>query len=67
MLLSRYVTSVNPHVRQAAAVWLLAVISECSRYDEVQAHIMNVQDAFISLLSDQDGQSCTHCPRLCTV
>jgi len=56
LLLSRCVTSANPHVRQAACVWLLAVVSKCSRYSEVQACIMSIQDAFISLLSETDGR-----------
>ena len=49
-------TSANPHVRQAACVWLLAVVSKCSRYSQVQTCIMSIQDAFISLLSETDGR-----------
>jgi len=55
LLLSRYVRNVNPHIRQAACVWLLAVVSKCSHYSEVQSRIMDLQDAFISLLSESDG------------
>jgi len=60
LLLSRCVTSVNPHVRQAACVWLLAVVIKCSRFSEVQSSIMSIQDAFIALLSETDGKRSTH-------
>ena len=55
-LLSRYVTSVNRHVRQAACVWLWTVVNKCSQYSEIQSNIMFIQDAFISLLSEDDGK-----------
>jgi len=54
LLLGRCVRNASPYVRQAACVWLLAVVSKCSRYSEVQSHIMHIQDAFISLLSESD-------------
>lgn len=44
-------------MRQAACVWLLAVVSKCSRYHDVQTRIMDLQDAFILLLSESDGMS----------
>jgi len=55
LLLGRYVQDVSPHVRQAACVWLLAITSKCSRYSELQTNVMHIQDAFISLLSEADG------------
>lgn len=55
LLLESYVSSVNPHIRQAACVWLLALVTRCGDEPDVQSRIMNIQDAFISMLSDGDG------------
>ena len=63
LLLGRCVTSANPHVRQAACVWLLAVVSKCSCYAELQSSIMSTQDAFVSLLSETDGRRWYLCVR----
>jgi proteasome component ECM29 len=60
LLLDRYVGSANPHIRQAACVWLLALVTKCGDLPDVQSRIMHIQDAFISMLSDGDGTIKTH-------
>lgn len=49
-------TSDNPHIRQAACIWLLAVVKKCGKHQAVQEKLKDVQAAFMSLLSEKDGE-----------
>ncbi|XP_052776475.1 LOW QUALITY PROTEIN: proteasome adapter and scaffold protein ECM29-like [Mya arenaria] len=53
-VLERYVTSANPHVRQASSVWLLALVKKCSSHPALQSRLQNLQSAFMQLLSEND-------------
>jgi len=55
LLLDNYAGNANPHIRQAACIWLLALVTKCGDDRDVQSRIMHVQDTFIALLSDGDG------------
>ncbi|XP_051993811.1 proteasome adapter and scaffold protein ECM29-like [Xyrauchen texanus] len=56
-VLSKYIPSVNPHVRQAACIWLLSLVKKLSHHKEIQSHLKEIQVAFISILSDPDELS----------
>ena len=94
-ILSKYIPSQNPHVRQAACVWLLSLVKKLSQHKEIkvglahglegrrrarlrrwkdglkclsfksialslspsQCHLKEIQSAFISILSDPDGEA----------
>lgn len=88
-VLSKYIPSPNPHVRQAACIWLLSLVKKLSHHKEIQvnthtkahsqshlytqrnidvtkclsslcllqSHLKEIQTAFISILSDPDGES----------
>ncbi len=34
-ILSKYITSQNPHVRQAACIWLLSLVKKLSQHKEI--------------------------------
>ncbi|XP_041357221.1 proteasome adapter and scaffold protein ECM29-like [Gigantopelta aegis] len=53
-LLSTYVCHANPHLRQAACIWLLSLVKQCGSHDTLQQHIKEVQRAFMRLLSEND-------------
>ncbi|XP_066506558.1 proteasome adapter and scaffold protein ECM29 isoform X2 [Hoplias malabaricus] len=56
-ILSKYIVSQNPHVRQAACIWLLSLVKKLSDHKEIQSHLKEIQTAFISILSDPDELS----------
>ncbi|XP_035992752.1 proteasome adapter and scaffold protein ECM29 [Fundulus heteroclitus] len=56
-ILSRYIPSQNPHVRQAACIWLLSLVRKLSQHKEITTHLKDIQIAFISVLSDPDELS----------
>uniref|UniRef100_A0A672KFT5 Proteasome-associated protein ECM29 homolog n=1 Tax=Sinocyclocheilus grahami TaxID=75366 RepID=A0A672KFT5_SINGR len=56
-VLSKYIPSPNPHVRQAACIWLLSLVKKLSHHKEIQSHLKEIQTAFISILSDPDELS----------
>uniref|UniRef100_A0A1A8DM70 F-box protein 10 n=1 Tax=Nothobranchius kadleci TaxID=1051664 RepID=A0A1A8DM70_NOTKA len=56
-ILCRYIPSQNPHVRQAACIWLLSLVKKLSQHKEITSHLKEIQVAFISVLSDPDELS----------
>ncbi|NXR56874.1 ECM29 protein, partial [Hippolais icterina] len=46
LILNKHIISPNPHVRQAACIWLLSL-----------SHLKDIQNAFVSILSDNDELS----------
>ncbi|KAF3687599.1 Proteasome-associated protein ECM29 -like protein [Channa argus] len=56
-ILSKYIPSQNPHVRQAACIWLLSLVKKLSQHKEITTHLREIQVAFISVLSDPDELS----------
>ncbi|XP_010795863.1 proteasome adapter and scaffold protein ECM29 [Notothenia coriiceps] len=56
-VLARYIPSQNPHVRQAACIWLLSMVKKLGQHKEITSHLKEIQVAFISVLSDPDDLS----------
>ncbi|KAG7460501.1 proteasome adapter and scaffold ECM29 [Solea senegalensis] len=56
-VLSKYIPSQNPHVRQAACIWLLSLVKKLSQNKEITSNLKEIQVAFISVLSDHDELS----------
>ncbi|KAM8960529.1 proteasome adapter and scaffold protein ECM29 [Pelodytes ibericus] len=56
-VLGKYIISVNPHVRQAACIWLLSLVKKLSEHQEIRSKLKEIQSAFISVLSDNDELS----------
>uniref|UniRef100_A0A8B9JNN9 Ecm29 proteasome adaptor and scaffold n=1 Tax=Astyanax mexicanus TaxID=7994 RepID=A0A8B9JNN9_ASTMX len=56
-ILSKYIVSQNPHVRQAACIWLLSLVKKLSEHKEIRTHLKEIQTAFITILSDPDELS----------
>nr|XP_015201351.1 PREDICTED: proteasome-associated protein ECM29 homolog isoform X1 [Lepisosteus oculatus] len=56
-ILSKHIASSNPHVRQAACIWLLSLVKKLSHHKEIKSHLKEIQSAFISILSDPDELS----------
>ncbi|KAM7008757.1 proteasome adapter and scaffold protein ECM29 [Tautogolabrus adspersus] len=56
-ILSKYIGSQNPHVRQASCIWLLSLVKKLSQHKEITSHLKEIQVAFISVLSDPDELS----------
>ncbi|XP_018425453.1 PREDICTED: proteasome-associated protein ECM29 homolog [Nanorana parkeri] len=56
-ILNKHVVSVNPHVRQAACIWLLSLVKKQSEHVEIKTKLKEIQSAFISVLSDNDELS----------
>ncbi|KAM8773100.1 proteasome adapter and scaffold protein ECM29 [Acanthopagrus schlegelii] len=56
-ILSKYIPSQNPHVRQASCIWLLSLVKKLSQHKEITSHLKEIQVAFISVLSDPDELS----------
>ncbi|KAF3852184.1 hypothetical protein F7725_005539 [Dissostichus mawsoni] len=52
-----YIPSQNPHVRQAACIWLLSMVKKLGQHKEITSHLKEIQVAFISVLSDPDDLS----------
>jgi hypothetical protein len=56
LLLTKYVSNANPHVRQAACIWMLALVKKCCSHDALQGRLSDLQGAFMKLLSESDGK-----------
>ncbi|XP_041640941.1 proteasome adapter and scaffold protein ECM29 [Cheilinus undulatus] len=56
-ILTKYIASQNPHVRQAACIWLLSLVKKLSQHKEITSKLKEIQVAFISVLSDPDELS----------
>lgn len=39
-ILSKYITSQNPHVRQAACIWLLSLVKKFSQHKEITVSVL---------------------------
>ncbi|XP_004711095.2 proteasome adapter and scaffold protein ECM29 [Echinops telfairi] len=57
MILNKHIISPNPHVRQAACIWLLSLVRKLSSHKEVKSHLKEIQSAFVSVLSENDELS----------
>ncbi|KAG8455024.1 hypothetical protein GDO86_001298 [Hymenochirus boettgeri] len=57
LILNKHVVSVNPHVRQAACIWLLSMVKKLSEHQEIRSKLKEIQCAFISVLSENDELS----------
>ncbi|XP_056135583.1 proteasome adapter and scaffold protein ECM29 [Lampris incognitus] len=56
-ILTKYIPSQNPHVRQAACIWLLSLVKKVGQHKEIKSKLKEIQTAFISVLSDPDELS----------
>ncbi|XP_023685449.2 proteasome adapter and scaffold protein ECM29 [Paramormyrops kingsleyae] len=56
-ILAKHIVSQNRHVRQAACIWLLSLVKKLSHHKEIKSHLKEIQNAFISVLSDPDELS----------
>ncbi|XP_054635764.1 proteasome adapter and scaffold protein ECM29 isoform X2 [Dunckerocampus dactyliophorus] len=56
-VLSKYIPSQNPHIRQAACIWLLSLVKKLSQHKDIKSNLKEIQVAFISVLSDPDELS----------
>lgn len=56
-ILAKYIPSQNPHVRQAACIWLLSMVKKLSQHKEIKSHLKEIQNAFISVLSEPEELS----------
>jgi len=54
LLLKKQVVSANPHIRQAACIWLLSLSRNCRKHTFIQTNFPRIQQAFMSLLADSD-------------
>uniref|UniRef100_A0A8C2YS99 Ecm29 proteasome adaptor and scaffold n=1 Tax=Chinchilla lanigera TaxID=34839 RepID=A0A8C2YS99_CHILA len=57
MILNKHIISANPHVRQAACIWLLSLVRKLSTHKEVKSRLKEIQSAFVSVLSENDELS----------
>ena len=57
LLLEKYVVSPNPHIKQAACIWLVALVRKCGDSGLVQKRLKDTQSAFMDLLSQNDGET----------
>ncbi|MBZ3878380.1 Proteasome-associated protein ECM29-like protein [Sciurus carolinensis] len=57
VILNKHIISPNPHVRQAACIWLLSLVRKLSTHKEVKSHLKEIQSAFVSVLSENDELS----------
>lgn len=57
IILHKQIVSANPHVRQAACIWLLSFVKRLSTHKEIKSHLKEIQNAFVSVLSDNDELS----------
>ncbi|XP_060085987.1 proteasome adapter and scaffold protein ECM29-like [Ylistrum balloti] len=54
LLLNKYIVNVNPHLRQAACIWLLALVKSCNMHEALQSNLLEIQRAFMKMLSEND-------------
>ncbi|OXB77147.1 UNVERIFIED_CONTAM: hypothetical protein H355_014718 [Colinus virginianus] len=57
IILNKHIVSPNPHVRQAACIWLLSMVKKLSTHKAIKSHLKDIQSAFVSVLSDSDELS----------
>ncbi|XP_062455208.1 proteasome adapter and scaffold protein ECM29 isoform X5 [Rhea pennata] len=57
LVLNKHIISPNPHVRQAACIWLLSMVKKLSTHKAIKSHLKDIQGAFVSILSDSDELS----------
>uniref|UniRef100_A0A8C8RIP8 Ecm29 proteasome adaptor and scaffold n=1 Tax=Pelusios castaneus TaxID=367368 RepID=A0A8C8RIP8_9SAUR len=57
LILNKHIVSPNPHIRQAACIWLLSLVKKLSTHKEIKSHLKEIQSAFVSVLSDNDELS----------
>ncbi|XP_066037538.1 proteasome adapter and scaffold protein ECM29 isoform X3 [Chamaea fasciata] len=57
LILNKHIISPNPHVRQAACIWLLSLVKKLSTHKAIKSHLKDIQSAFVSILSDSDELS----------
>ncbi|NXY81962.1 ECM29 protein, partial [Alcedo cyanopectus] len=57
LILNKHIVSPNPHVRQAACIWLLSMVKKLSTHKAIKSHLKDIQSAFVSILSDSDELS----------
>ncbi|XP_060093139.1 proteasome adapter and scaffold protein ECM29 [Heteronotia binoei] len=57
LILNKHIVSPNPHIRQAACIWLLSLVKKLSTHKEIKSHLKEIQSAFVSVLSDSDELS----------
>ncbi|XP_074640240.1 proteasome adapter and scaffold protein ECM29-like [Tubulanus polymorphus] len=53
-LLTKYMSSPNPHIRQAACIWLLTLVKRCGSCPGVRSKLVNIQAAFMNLLTESN-------------
>ncbi|XP_062591295.1 proteasome adapter and scaffold protein ECM29-like [Saccostrea cucullata] len=54
LILTRSIVSSNPHLRQAACIWLLTLVKKCGQHSVVQNKLSNIQSAFMGMLTEND-------------
>ena len=42
-------------ILQASSIWLLALVKKCSSHEALQSQLVQLQGAFMRLLSESDG------------
>ncbi|NWI89256.1 ECM29 protein, partial [Pitta sordida] len=57
LILNKHIISPNPHIRQAACIWLLSLVKKLSTHKAIKSHLKDIQSAFVSILSDSDELS----------
>ncbi|XP_057279133.1 proteasome adapter and scaffold protein ECM29 isoform X3 [Pezoporus wallicus] len=57
LILNKHIISPNPHIRQAACIWLLSMVKKLSTHKAIKSHLKDIQSAFVSILSDSDELS----------
>lgn len=53
-ILTKSIVSANPHLRQAACIWLLTLVKKCGQHSVIQSKLSQLQSAFMSMLSEND-------------
>ncbi|XP_061192483.1 proteasome adapter and scaffold protein ECM29-like [Saccostrea echinata] len=54
LILTKSIVSSNPHLRQAACIWLLTLVKKCGQHTVVQNKLSNIQSAFMGMLTEND-------------
>lgn len=56
-VLSRYIPSQNPHVRQAACIWLLSLVKKLSHHKEITVGV------FVQQYTSESKEKQGHCSK----
>ncbi|KAK4005791.1 hypothetical protein OUZ56_010915 [Daphnia magna] len=51
-LLNKYVSHLNPNIKQATSIWLLALVKSCPQRPEMKERLLRIQRAFMTLLAE---------------